>query len=147
MSDFFTYKECMFMDTQEVPDVMVWAHVAGRLDPDLDPEAQAKPPPPIYFRKCEGGKPRLPGLTQSLCVLRCGLWQQVEEAPNNSWWPKIVLTSVELIFIGFYVLGHTRSAGCDGAGLAAGGGGAQYPLVAKNCTSIYQNYFFIGFYV
>jgi hypothetical protein len=26
-----------------------WAHIVGRLNPDLDPEARAKPPPPIYI--------------------------------------------------------------------------------------------------
>jgi hypothetical protein len=48
------------------------AHIAGRLNPDQDPEARAKPPQFIWQMWGGGAKPRLPGLTRSLGVLRCG---------------------------------------------------------------------------
>jgi hypothetical protein len=38
------------------PAVYPRAHIAGRLNPDLDPEARVKPP--NLYSKCGGAKPR-----------------------------------------------------------------------------------------
>jgi hypothetical protein len=45
------------------------AHIAGRLNPDLNPEGQTKPS--NLYSKCGGAKTLFPGRTWSLGVMQC----------------------------------------------------------------------------
>jgi hypothetical protein len=64
------------------------AHIAGRLNADLDPEDRAKPP--LLINGGWGTKPRLPGLTQSLGVLvRCVLGTALSGGRRHGLFPQM----------------------------------------------------------